>query len=205
MSRYRKTRIAPIALMLIIVVVVIVGLVSLTRAIFFSGQTTTTSQSDVSQTALLSTAADRSVRMTVRGKIVADENFRSYQITATPSSRSFVSYTGYMGSGASQVALGNNIPAYEQFVYALNRVDLAKGSELTGDENDTRGVCATGLLYSFEILNANKSVKTLWTSTCKGSSGSLDGSVTQLSALFAAQIPGSRSMISKIDLQASSF
>ncbi|MEP7205097.1 MAG: hypothetical protein ABI716_02800 [Candidatus Saccharibacteria bacterium] len=186
--------------MLIIAVVVIVSLVSLTRAIFFSSQTTTTPQGDTSQTALLSSSADRSVRMTVRGNIVANEDFRSYQITVTPSSRSLVSYTGYLGSGVSLAALDNNIPAYEQFVYALNRADLTKGAELSGDKNDTRGVCATGLLYSFAILKADTSIKTLWTSTCKGSPGSLDGSVTQLNDLMRAQIPGSRSLISKINL-----
>lgn len=200
MARYNNTRIAPIALILIIVVIAIAALVSLSRAVFFSRQTTTTTQSDVSQSELLSTATDRAVRMTVRGRIVADEDFRSYQITATSSSRTFITYAGYLNTQINRVALGNNIPAYEDFVYALNRANLDKGTELRGDQNDTRGICATGRLYRFELLKANKPVKTLWTSTCRGSAGSLDGNVTQLTSLFTAQIPNAHSLISKIDL-----
>lgn len=200
MARYNNTRIAPIALILIIVAIAIAALVSLSRAVFFSRPTTTTTQSDASQSQLLNTAADRAVRMTVRGRIVADEDFRSYQITASSSSRIFVASTGYLNTQVSQVALSNNIPAYEELVYALNRANLDKGTELSGDQNDTRGVCATGRLYRFELLKADKTVKTLWTSTCKGSAGSLDGNVTQLASLFTAQIPNSQSLISKIDL-----
>lgn len=201
MSRYNKSRTFPIALVLIIVAVAIAALISVTRAIFFSGDNQSTTQTDVSQEALISTAADREVRMTVRGAIVANEDFHSYLIAITPSSRVLSAYTGYMDKNVDQqVGLGNNIPAYEELVYALSRANLVKGTELTGDQNDTRGICATGLLYRFEILKNNRPVKNLWTSTCKGSSGSLDASVDQLKALFIAQIPDAPSRISKIDL-----
>lgn len=200
MARYNSPRIIPIALVLVIVAVAIAALVSLTRAVFFSGQTIT-SPTDVSQTALLSTAVDHSVQMTVRGPIVADEDFNSYVITITPSSRSLTTYTGYLDKRVNQqVVLDNNIPAYEQFVYALNNANLVKGTEPSGDKNDTRGICATGRLYQFEVLKADVSVKSLWTSTCTGSTGSLDGSVTQLTNLFIAQIPNARSLTSKIEL-----
>lgn len=201
MSRYNKTRTFPIALVLIIVAVAIAALISVTRAIFFSGDNQSTTQTDVSQDALISTAADREVRMTVRGAIVANEDFHSYLIAITPSSRVLSAYTGYMDKNVDQqVGLGNNIPAYEELVYALSRANLVKGTELTDDQNDTRGICATGLLYRFEILKNNRPVKNLWTSTCKGSKGSLDASVDQLKALFIAQIPDAPSRISKIDL-----
>jgi hypothetical protein len=189
MARYNSSRALPIALVLIIVAVAIAALVSLTRA-----KTTT------SQDALVSTAADRSVRMTVRGPIVADEDHKSYQITVTPSSRVLTLYSGYLNSQTNQVALGNNIPAYREFVYALNRANLVKGTELSGDANDTRGICATGRLYQFEVLKADTAVTTLWTSTCKGSSGSLDASATQLISLFTNQISNAQLLVSRIGL-----
>ena len=202
MARYTNSRIVPVALVLIIVAVAIAALVSITRAIFFSGNVqTTSSQADVSQAELLNTSANRAVRMSVRGAIVANEEFHSYVIAITPSSRTLTTYTGYLDKKVDQqVVLNNNIPAYEQFVYALNYANLVKGTELSGDKNDTRGICATGRVYQFEVLKADTSVKTLWTSTCKGSPGSLDGSVTQLTSLFTSQIPNARSLISKIDL-----
>jgi hypothetical protein len=201
MARYTRSRILPIALILIIVIIAVVAIVSLTRAVFFSGpSTSTTSQTDTSRDALLNTSASHSVRMTVRGPIVADEVFHSYQISVTPSSRTLVTYTGYLDKKVGQVALSNNVPSYEEFIYALDRANLTKGKQLTGTQNDTRGVCATGQVFEFEILDDTKSVKQLWTSTCSGSKGSLDASVKQLTALFVAQIPDSSKLIKKVNL-----
>ena len=201
MASYRTSRIIPLALVLIIIAVAVAALVTLARAIFFSGSSqTAVTQIDVSREALLSTTVDRSVKMTVRGSIVADEEFRSYQIVITPSSRTLTTYTGYLDKQVDQVALGNNIPAYEEFVYALNRANFVRGTELTGDKNDTRGICATGSVYEFGVLKANVSVKGLWTSTCKDAKGSLSANVSQLTNLFTSQIPKASSLISKIKL-----
>ena len=139
--------------------------------------------------------------MTIRGPIVADENFQTAVISVTPDSRHLDLYKGYMEQQVIKSAsLGNNIPAYEQFVYALNYADLVKGTELVGAKNDTRGICAVGSLYQFEVLVAGKSVKTLWTTTCKGSPGSLDANVKQLSSLFTLQIPNGSSLLSSVSL-----
>lgn len=201
MARFTPSRIIPIALVLIIVVVAIAALTSLTRAVFFSGNSSTTTTSvDTARTALLSTTADRAVRLTVRGPIVADESFHSYQITITPSSRTLTTYTGYLDTQVDQIALGNNIPSYEQFVYALDKANLEKGTPLTGDKNDTRGVCATGRVYQFDILSGSTNVKNLWTSTCSGSTGSLDATISQLTNLFVSQFPTSSNVIRKVNL-----
>lgn len=203
MATYRNSRIFPIALVLIITAVVIASLVSLTRVVFFNDadpKVDTVSQADAGRQALLNTEADRVVRMTVRGAIVADEQFRSYQISVTPSSRTLTTYTGYLDKKVDEVALGNNIPAYEEFVYSLDRANLAKGVELTGDKNDTRGICATGQVYQFVTMKTDKVVKNLWTSTCRGSRGSLDANVDQLKALFVNQIPNASDLIRKINL-----
>jgi flagellar basal body-associated protein FliL len=88
MSRYSsRNRILPVILVVVIMIVAIVGLVALARAIFFSsGSSDTTQQVDVSRDALLATSEGHAVQVTVRGPIVADENFNSYRITITPSS-----------------------------------------------------------------------------------------------------------------------
>lgn len=199
MASIRSSRIIPIALVLIIIAVAIAALVSLARAVFFSNDQTT-GQVDVSREALLSTTANRSVRITVRGAIVADEQFRSYQITISPSSRVATTYTGYLDKQIDQIALPNNIPAYEEFVYALDRANLVKGSELTGEKNDTRGICASGLVYQFEILQDNQRIKNLWTTTCKSGKGSLVADASQLKKLFVDQVPGASTLISKLHL-----
>lgn len=201
MSKYRKSRMLPIILVIVIIIIAVTALVSLARAVLFSGATTDTTQIDTSQQALLNTAANRSVTMTVRGPIVADEEFRSYQINISSSSRTIKTYSGYLDRVIDQNSLGNNVAAYEEFVYALDKADLTKGVQFESNMNDTRGICATGSVYAFDIMNAGKVVKNLWTSTCSGSPGSLDASVVQLTNLFIAQIPGAESQIGKLSLK----
>jgi hypothetical protein len=204
MANYRRSRIFPIALILIIVAVSIAAMISLVRVVFFNNSstntTTVTSQADIGRQALISTTAGREVDVIVRGPIVADEDFHSYAIKITPSSRSLTTYNGYLDRVVDNVSLGNNIPAYEELVYSLDNANLAKGTELVGDKNDTRGICASGSLYAFSIIDSGKPIETLWTSTCSGSRGSLNANVNQLMTLFQDQIPNSDKLIGKIKL-----
>lgn len=201
MYRGNSTRIVPIILVLIVVAIVIAALVSVGRAIL--GGSTQTTQTNAGRDALLDTSLGHSVQMTVRGPIVANEQFHSFQITIDPSSRTMTTYQGYLEQPINSKAYDNNAKAYEQFVYALDKANLMDGDELTGDKNDTRGICATGLVYEFSVMNADSTVKRLWTSTCKGSPGSLKASVAQVGDLFKAQIPDESSLVRGLDLTAS--
>lgn len=201
MANYRTSRIIPVVLVVVIIIIAIASLVSIARVVFFSGSSTkSNSQVDTSQAALLNTTADHSVTMTVRGPIVADEAFHSYKIDIGPNNRHAVTYTGYLDTVVDQISLGNSVASYTEFVNALDKANLSKGKQLTDDKNDTSGVCATGDVYTFTIYNGTTDVKDLWTSTCSGSKGSLDASVTQLTNLFVKQIPGADSLINKINL-----
>ncbi len=181
-------------------IIAIVAIVSLARAIFFSGGSQAPQQVDVSRDALLNTSVERKVQMTVRGPIVADEQFHSYRITVTPSSRALVTYSGYLNAQLDSIDLSNNSAAYGEFVHALDKANLALGAQFPEDKNDTRGICATGRVYEFAIMNGSDVVKHLWTSTCKGSPGSLRASTEQLRNLFLRQIPDSAAAIRKINL-----
>ena len=202
MSRYSRSRFLPVLLVVVVMIIAIVALVSLARAIFFSGDRTseTSQQTNVGREALLNTSEGHSVRMTIRGPIVADEAFNSYRITITPSSRSLVTYSGYLGGQIDEIRLSNNIPAYEEFVHALDKANLALGTQFPEEKDDTRGICATGRIYEYEIINGDEVVKRLWTSTCKGSPGSLQASTDQLTNLFKVQIPDANNVLSKISI-----
>jgi hypothetical protein len=199
MARYNRTQILPIVLILVIIVVAIVALVSAARMIFFSN-TTTTSSSDLSssQQALIDTSVGREVRMAVRGPIVASEDFRSYQIVINSSNRILTVFEGYNNKVLSKTKLSNTVAAYEQLVYALNRAGFMNGNELTGDSNDVRGICATGQLYDFQILNQGEKVKDLWTTSCSSARGSFNSSLTTIKKLFTVQIPDIRSKTSNL-------
>lgn len=199
MYRGNSSRLFPMIIVLIVVAIAIAALVSAGKAIF-GGDKGSTSQTDAGQTALLNTAAGNSVRMTVRGPIVADEDFRSYRVSVDASGRNLSTYSGYISQVIDSKQLDNNTKAYEQFVYALDKADMMKGTALTGAADDTRGICATGRVYEFEVLQGGMVVKRLWTSTCRGSSGSFKGSVDQVSKLFLDQIPNSKTLLKSIDL-----
>lgn len=201
MANYKTSRILPVVLVVVIVIVAIVALVSLARLVFFSDNNSSTEQvTDTSRTALLNTSEGRSVQVTVRGPIVADEAFHSYRMSVSANQRSITTYNGYLDTVVAQNTLGNNTAAYEQFVYALDKANLAKGTAFEGEQNDIRGICAGGRVYEFSILNGAENVKTLWTSTCNGSRGSLDASVNQLTGLFNAQIPDATNLIRAVNL-----
>lgn len=201
MATYRNQRILPIILVIVIIVIAVAALVSLAQAVFFSGRTTTTSEVvDRGREALLSTDADHSVRMNVRGPIVADEKFNSYSVVVSPSARSLTTYSGYLDTVVDQTNLGNNTAAYEQFVFALDKANLPEGRQLEGDRDDIRGVCASGRVYEFFITEGSNTVKRLWTSTCSGSTGSLKANVEQLRGLYLNQIPDASRLIGKVSL-----
>lgn len=182
---------------IIVVVLIIVAIVSIGRALFGgAAETTIDTDIDRGRTALLETESDHGVSLTVRGPIVANENFKSYRILITPASRSMDAYKGYLDESERSKKLDNNTEAYEQFVYALDKADMMKGKELKDDKlGDLRGICATGYVYEYAVLIDDKPVKHLWTSTCDGSKGSLVASTTQLNNLFLKQIPDADDLI----------
>jgi len=189
MANYRTSRILPTVLTIIVIVIAIAGLVALARLLFTGSSSTSVVEHNVSQQNLLNTAASRSVSMTVRGPIVADEDFRSYQIIISPTERKFTAFTGYLDVITNQQTLSNNTAAYDQFVNALNKANMVAGTPFEGEKNNVLGICATGKVYEFRTLDGGETTEMLWTSTCSGSQGSLRASVTQLSQLFLNQIP----------------
>ena len=134
MANYRTSRILPTILTIVVIVVVIAGIVALARFLFTGSTDPSQSALDTSQQDLLNTSDGRSVSMTVRGPIVADEDFRSYRITVSPTSRQFEAFSGYLDAITDQQTLSNNTAAYSQFVHALDKANMAKGTPFEGDK-----------------------------------------------------------------------
>jgi len=202
MERSGLRRLIPIAVVVIVIGIAIFALVSVGRSLFSGGSTPSPSTTpvNVGKQALTNTLADRSVRMTVRGPLVATENFRSYTITVSPDTRNMTTLKGYDSQQIDNKQMTNTLQAYEQFVYALDRAKLMDGTPLTGDANDMRGICASGTIYEFDVLQGSNVIQGLWTSTCTGSKGSLKASLSQITSLFRAQIPDFSQLVSKISL-----
>lgn len=198
------SRFIPILLVIIITIVAVAAVIAIGRALFGDGGSPNSPQPNPNiedaKTALLSTDVDRSVRLTVRGPIVANENFRSYSITITPDSREMITYEGYLDNQIDRKRLDNNTKAYTELVYALDKRKMMDGKDLTEGQNDLRGICASGKIYKFETIKNNSVVKSLWTSDCSGSKGSAQANVNEILDMFLKQIPDGKKMASGIGL-----
>ena len=209
MARRKSNRILPLVLVLIAIAIAIAVLISLARAVFLPSENNDNQSTDQTQTqaldptaALIDTSADRSVSLVASGPIVANENFRSYQILVSPSNRKLILYEGYLGRVVDSIDLDNNVNAYTQFVNALNLAGLT-AAKIPDDLKDNRqGVCATGEYYQFDLnKNYDKDlVARYWTSTCSGSQGTLKADAKQIIDLFVVQIPDARTILKDINV-----
>ena len=193
------SRFIPIIFLIVVFVLIIAAGVSVVR--LFTGNDNGPTQEVVKEEArrfgLLNTNADRSVLMRLRGNIVGDEDFRTYTVQVSPEQRQFTRYKGYLEKPLVDKTYSNNVEAYDQFVNALAAANFATGTPLTGSDDDTRGLCATGVLYEFEIRSGENVEKRFWTTTCRGSNGSLKANADQLRALFLKQVPEAEQYIGK--------
>ena len=195
------SRFVPILLVIIITIVAVAAVIAIGRALFGKNDSGQTDQNvNTGQVALLSTEEGRAVRLTVRGPIVANENFRSYSVIISPSSRDMTTYEGYLDKEINQKKLDNNVKAYTELVYALDKRKMMNGTQLTEQQNDLRGICASGKVYKFETLKDNSVVKSLWTSDCSGSKGSAQANVNEILDMFLKQIPDGKKMAAGIGL-----
>lgn len=195
------SRFVPILLVIVITIVAVAAVIAIGRALFGKNDSGQTDQNvNTGQVALLSTEEGRAVRLTVRGPIVANENFRSYSVIISPSSRDMTTYEGYLDKEINQKKLDNNVKAYTELIYALDKRKMMNGMQLTEQQNDLRGICASGKVYKFETLKDNSVVKSLWTSDCSGSKGSAQANVNEILDMFLKQIPDGKKMAAGIGL-----
>lgn len=197
MYRGSNPRIVPIIVTIVIVALIISAIVALGRALFSGNNNSSTTTANSVSSSVLDTNANRSVRWTVRGPIVADENFRSYQITVTPNSRTYTVYSGYLGGVVSTQDYDNNTRAYDEFVHALINADITNTRSASND--DIRGVCATGgIAYKFETLSGDNTDQSLWGSTCSQSKGTMGADALKIHALFVNQIPDFKPLFTSV-------
>jgi len=198
MYRGSNPRILPIIIVIIVVALVVAALVTVGRLLFSGSSSSSDDKNTTSlQESVLDRTASRSVRWTVRGPIVADEKFRSYQVVVSPSNRTFVTYSGYLDQVMETKTYNNNVKAYEEFVYALDKAGISKTRNSANTE--FRGVCATrGIAYMFETMNDANVDNSIWSSSCKDSAGTMGADPLKIHALFVNQIPDYKPLFNDI-------
>lgn len=191
MVSYKTTRILQRIFLLLIIIVAIVGVFLIWQAVSSADKSPSI---DAGREALLKTSDNYGVRLSVRGPIVADEDFRSYKIFVSPSVRELQTYEGYKSKSLKQIKLNNNTPAYEQFIYALDKAGFMNGD----GELNNRGVCSGGYVYEFETLKDEKTVKKIWTSSCNNVKDTANSNVRHISRLFLSQVKGGELLVKEL-------
>lgn len=140
------------------------------------------------------------IKLLVRGPLVADEDARSYTVEISQSQRILTTYTGYNGGKIGETIQGNSPAAYEQLLYSLKSGGFTKANKETNTE--TRGLCASGRIYRFELIVDNQVNSALWATSCNGARRTLDKGVDfmYLKSLMERQIPGARKTIADLDM-----
>lgn len=195
------SRFVPIILVVLITIVAVAAVIAIGRSLLGGGQRQEQQvQVDVGREALLSTDTARAVRITVRGPIVAQEKHRSYRVMVSPDKRQMVTYEGYLDAQLEEKTLDNNAAAYTEFVYALEKRKMMESRKISEEQDDLRGICASGRVYKLETLLNGEPVKTVWTSDCGGSKGSAVANVNEIVQMFLKQIPDGSKMATSVGL-----
>ncbi|MFZ2494832.1 MAG: hypothetical protein WAW60_03625 [Candidatus Saccharimonadales bacterium] len=147
------------------------------------------SQEETKRSRVTTINSGRSVRMTVYGPIVADEERESYEVTVTTTSRRFAAYRGYNQTQIAASDYGNTYEGYQQLVYALAHADFDKEKKVDELAKDDRGACATGRLYVYELFENGDLVRRTWTTSCSKVRGDFAGLNRQVAHLFKRQVP----------------
>ncbi len=131
-------------------------------------------------------AQDSYVRVTIRGIVNSQEKHRVIRITVSKDQRSIDILQGYQSHLLRNQTLGNNQPAYETFLSALQRQNYL-ATRNPNQENST-GACSLGNIYTFELINKGQQVMSSWSGTCNAV-GTFAGNTANSLTLFQRQIP----------------
>ena len=192
--QHRSSARIGIALLIVIVAVIMLGgAVFLAQSLFAGG----TSKTQSGETSLLSEPTDNTtVKMIVRGPIVAKENHYSIQLDINNSKRRLVIYRGYdQAEEVQKIELDNDAGAFTDLLLALRDNRYTDSMVTSIEKND--GLCASGQIIDFQLVDGDQVKSDLWTTSCASVGGNFGGNSTGVIQLLLDQIPGSREAISR--------
>jgi hypothetical protein len=133
--------------------------------------------------------SDALVRMTVDGPIVSDQQHQAYRITVGRSETRIETLQGYEYDAIDTKTYNNNQEGFTNFLRAIEFAGFAKGvKDVDNQQQDERGVCATGNRFVFEIIDGTSQVQRYWSTSC-GNNGTFKGKTEQVKRLFDRQVP----------------
>jgi hypothetical protein len=174
--RYFLGFLASIGLIVLVFILVLRG---------FGGKSTQQNQTPLTSYA----SSDTTVRMTVDGPIVGDQQHQAYRITVGRDQITLETLQGYQYSPIDTKMYENNQDAYANFLQAIDLDGFSKGvANPDSTASDERGVCPNGQRFVFEIDNGASQVERYWSTSC-GGKGTFKGNTNAVKQLFDRQVP----------------
>ncbi|MDZ7744403.1 MAG: hypothetical protein U5K77_01435 [Candidatus Saccharibacteria bacterium] len=188
MNRYGLALLGAIIAVIVIVVLIAVRLMTPSADIPVE-QVDVTDYVDTSAT----------VRYTVQGNIVGQDEFNAVRISVTKGRRTVEQLSGYTGSVVNRQTYPNNQAAFEAFLYALDKAGYTE--EQVARSDDERGMCPFGRRFIMEIEEEGDEVSRLWATSCSRRDGSFGGDMSTVRKLFEAQITDYRDLTSGLGIR----
>ena len=132
--------------------------------------------------------SDTVVRITMDGRITAQEKHHAIRITVGRTSRTVEVLKGYNYEVEQTKVYDNNIEAYSAFLHAIDKAGYTRPKPNV-TQSDEKGVCPTGTRYIYEVLDNATEEMRLWSTSCSANEGTFAGKAQLVRQLFRSQIP----------------
>lgn len=177
-----------------------IALVIITFVLVLRGFHSTQSSHSVTTSLTTYETTDTTVQFTDSGPVTADQTHEGVRINVGQYATTIETFQGYQNNIRSSHTYENNPTSYGTFLRALDLLGYTNGiSNPSAAVADSRGVCPTGQLYTFQIISGDGSnIQNYWTTSCGG--GTFKGSTQSIEELFQEQIPDYSSAASGVTL-----
>jgi hypothetical protein len=146
--------------------------------------------------------SNAAVSFTQDGIVNADSLHRSIRITVNNSQVTLDVLKGYNPQVIQSQSFENNQEAYTVFLKAINNAGFLAKTKNTKIPNDETGQCALGSRFILDLSQDGGDISRTWASSCGTKTGTSTGAVSTIQALFEDQVPDYQTLISTVNLSA---
>ena len=131
------------------------------------------------------------------GPYTADQDYQGFRINVGASETVIQTLQGYSQTITNTQTFNNNETGFADFLGALDLAGFQKGNPAPS-KSDSRGYCATGDTYVFEILTDSGTSQRWWWTSCN--EGNFEGSSQRVMNLFEQQVPNFGQITANVSL-----
>lgn len=189
-----KERPVLIALVVLVVMILIGGVVFAVSTMFNDNKKTATAATEQTNQLLLKPKEKTTVRMAVRGPIIAKEKHYDIDVSVSAGHRKLVVFNSYDNNKElAKIELDNSEGSFKDFTQALYNAGFLNNS--TAEQ--ARGVCPNGQLINYIVEIEGQEKYKAWSTSCK-QQGSFAGQGDKVVGLMLNQIPNGKDTIHRV-------